>query len=101
MFQGDYCTGGHFVSGALLYPGHFALGGFCPRWLFDWGAYGPVAFVQGRYLYNESDKNVNDLDYTSPPKEKMHGLDVKFRPSKIAQARARGIKSSENGLSQA
>ena len=31
----------------LLYRGCFALGRSCPRWFFDWAAYGPVAFVLG------------------------------------------------------
>ena len=31
-----YCIGGHFVSGI-----------FFSRWLFDWGAFDPVSFVQG------------------------------------------------------
>ena len=46
-FGGQIGPGGQIVLGGLLYRRHFVSGSFCPRWLFDREAYGPVAFIRG------------------------------------------------------
>ena len=51
----SFCNKVHCVTegklfGELFVSGHFFSGGFCPRWLFDSGAYGPRAFVRGLFV---------------------------------------------------
>ena len=50
-FGRSFVTGGNSLQGKKCLRGLTVLkiivsGGYCPRWLFVWGAYGPVAIVR-------------------------------------------------------